>query len=133
LAPDGKSYTEKEYDYAREIKKHVLSFVHGNRGNIVADKLDREPKKQEKLNKFIDKIRMTPVNFFTNPHELALVVLASFVDLKERFPATGFVRADEAVDYKRYAELLDENRGLSVRPGTSRIIRVGYLRARKPA
>src|SRR5712691_2977452 len=33
LAPDGKSYTEKEYDYAREIKKHVISFIHGKPGN----------------------------------------------------------------------------------------------------
>jgi hypothetical protein len=110
LAPDGNSYTEKEYDYAREIKKQVISFIHGKPGNIVADKLDLEMNKREKLEKFIKKIKGSPVNFFTTPHELALEVLASFVDLRERHPATGFVRADQAVDYKRYAEVLDENR-----------------------
>jgi Domain of unknown function (DUF4062) len=38
LAPDGVSYTEKEYDYAREIQKPILAFVHGNRGGIPRDK-----------------------------------------------------------------------------------------------
>src|SRR5690242_13213693 len=34
VADDGISYTEKEHDYAREVKKPVLAFVHGNRGGI---------------------------------------------------------------------------------------------------
>src|SRR5438874_13386014 len=27
----GISYTEKEYDYAREVKKPIIAFVHGDR------------------------------------------------------------------------------------------------------
>jgi hypothetical protein len=37
-AADGLSYTEKEYDYAREIEKPVLAFLHNDRGNIARDK-----------------------------------------------------------------------------------------------
>jgi len=29
-ASDGMSFTEKEYDYAREVKKPVIAFVHGD-------------------------------------------------------------------------------------------------------
>ena len=48
-APDGLSYTEKEYDYAIEIKKPVLAFVHGDRGSIPRDKTESDPKKRPKL------------------------------------------------------------------------------------
>jgi hypothetical protein len=33
----------------------------------------------------------------------------SFVNLRDRRPAIGFIRADRAPDLKRYAELLEEN------------------------
>jgi hypothetical protein len=33
----------------------------------------------------------------------------SFVNLRERRPATGFIRADQAPDLKKYADLLEEN------------------------
>jgi Domain of unknown function (DUF4062) len=39
-AEDGVSYTEKEYDYAREIKKPVLAFVHNNRESIPRNKTE---------------------------------------------------------------------------------------------
>src|SRR5215471_7198827 len=43
---DGLSFTEKEYDYAREIKKPVLAFVHGNRGGIPRDKTEQDSEKR---------------------------------------------------------------------------------------
>ena len=44
LAPDGLSFTEKEYDYAREIRKPVLAFVHGDREKLAASKQNVIPK-----------------------------------------------------------------------------------------
>jgi hypothetical protein len=41
---------------------------------------------------------------------LALEVIASFINLIQTRPAEGYVRSSEAVDYKRYAELLQENK-----------------------
>ena len=35
-APDGLSFTEKEYDYALERKKPTIGFVHGQPGKIAA-------------------------------------------------------------------------------------------------
>jgi hypothetical protein len=111
-APDGLSYTEKEYDYAREIKKPVLAFVHGNRGSISRDKTENEPEKRTKLEAFIEKVRRSPVSCFNAAHDLATQVTVSFVNLRERRPAVGFVRADQAPDLKKYADLLEENKQL---------------------
>jgi hypothetical protein len=111
-APDGLSFTEKEYDYARQIGKRVIAFLHVNPSNIAASKIDLDERKRKKLTKFIEKIRKSPVNFFAGPHDLAANATLSFVALRDSHPATGFIRADQTVDYKKYAELLEENRQL---------------------
>jgi len=77
LAADGVSYTDKEYDYAREKGIPSIGFVHANRGWMV-----------KKLEAFIAKIKGRLVKEFTNPHQLALEVTTSFVDLKRNRPRT---------------------------------------------
>jgi hypothetical protein len=110
LAANGVGFTEKEYDYAREIGLPTLAFVHADRSKIEAGKTDLEQDKRDKLQTFIAKATNGPlVSWFNNPHELSGQVLASVIDLKERRPAVGFVRADQAVDYKKYADLLEQN------------------------
>jgi hypothetical protein len=108
-ADDGLSYTEKEYDYAREIKKPVLGFVHGNRGSIPRNKTEDDPKKRTKLETFIEKVRKSPVSFFTATDDLATKVLASFVNFRDRRPAVGFIRVNQAPGRKKYNDLLEEN------------------------
>jgi Domain of unknown function (DUF4062) len=108
-AEDGVSYTEKEYDLAREIKKPVLAFVHDNRESLPRNKTESEPERRSKLEAFIQKIRRSPVSSFTAPHDLATQVTVSFVNFRERRPAVGFIRADQAPDLKRYTDLLEEN------------------------
>src|SRR5271154_3887352 len=76
---DGVSYTEKEYDYAREAKKPVLAFVHNDRGNIPRNKAEVDPEKRSKLEAFIQKVQRSPVSFFAAPHDLATQVTVSFV------------------------------------------------------
>ena len=62
------------------------------------------------VDNFVDKVSKYPVRKFSSPHELASEVITSFVDLKRTKPRVGFVRTNEAVDYKRYAELLERNK-----------------------
>jgi hypothetical protein len=109
LAADGISYTEKEYDYAREKGIASIGFVHADRGSIPSNKTESDPEMVKKLDAFIAKIKRQLVKEFTNPHQLALEVTTSFVDLRRNNPRTGFVRTDQVVDYKRYAELLEKN------------------------
>lgn len=109
VAADGISYTEKEYDYAREIGKPVLAFVHGDRGALPRDRTEPDAAKRQKLEEFIAKVRRSPVSDFRTPHELATNVTVSFINLRERRPATGFIRADQAADLAKYAAVLEEN------------------------
>jgi nucleoside 2-deoxyribosyltransferase len=107
--PDGISFTEMEYDYAIAQKKPTIGFVHADPGSIWASKTETSQEARAKLHNFIEKIKKRPVRLFKNPHELALEVTTSFVQLIRNRPAVGYVRADESVDFKRYSELLEEN------------------------
>jgi len=112
-ADDGISYTEKEYDYAREIKKPVISFIHNDRDSLLRKKTETDPNKRSRLEAFIKKVsNRSPVSFFMSPHDLAAQVTVSFVNLRERRPAVGFIRADQAPDLRKYSELLEENNRL---------------------
>jgi putative proteasome-type protease len=108
----GISFTEMEYDYAIEQKKPAIAFVHAEPGSIAARNIETSEEAREKLKQFIAKIRKRPVRQFKNPHELALEVTTSFVQLMRDRPAVGYVRTDESVDFKRYSELLEENNRL---------------------
>jgi hypothetical protein len=107
-ASDGLSYTEKEYDYAREIKKPVLAFLHRSRESIPRGKTETDADKRVRLDAFIKKVAQSPVSYFTTPHELATAVIASFVNQRDRTPAVGFIRANQTSDPKKYADLLEE-------------------------
>jgi hypothetical protein len=117
---DGTSFTEKEYDYAREIGKPVIAFLHKDLGNLPARLCESDPKRQAKLESFRQKIRPYPVRFFENADELAKEVLASIVKLRDSHPRPGFVRADESADLKKYTELLEENSRLKADLAKSR-------------
>jgi hypothetical protein len=108
-APDGSSYTEKEYDYARELKKPVLAFVHRDRKSIRRDRTEEDPEKRPKLEAFIQKLLRSPVAFFNSPYDLAAEVAVSFVNLRDRRPAVGFIRANQIPDLKDFTVILEEN------------------------
>jgi hypothetical protein len=110
-ADDGVSYTEKEYDYAREIKKPVLAFLHKNRESIPRNKTEQDPEKRSKLEAFVQKISRSPVSFFTVPHDLATQVTVSFANQRDRRDPRqpgGFIRADQVADLNKDAANLQE-------------------------
>lgn len=109
---DGVSFTEMEYDYALTKNKPAIGFVHADPGSIAASKTETSEDARAKLREFVDKIKKRPVREFKNPHELALEVTTSFVQLIRNRPAIGYVRTDESVDFRRYSELLEENNKL---------------------
>jgi hypothetical protein len=109
VAKDGVSYTEKEYDYAKEIGKPVLAFIRKERGSIPRDKTERDPGKRKTLEAFLNKVSRSPVSHYLTAPELAGQVALSFVNERDRRPAIGYVRADQVPDLKKYAELLEQN------------------------
>jgi len=108
IAADGVSFTEKEYDYARQKGIPSIGFVHFDRAKIASGQTDSDPDLVRKLDAFISKIKKRPVREFRNPHDLASEVISSFVDLKRTRPRIGFVRTNEAVEYRKYTELLEK-------------------------
>src|SRR5262245_38483962 len=107
--PGAISFTELEYDYAIAQGKPAIGFVHANPGSIAADNTESSEDARAKLQRFIEKVKKRPVRLFKNPDDLALQVTTSFNWLKRNRPAVGYVRADSAVDFKRYSEVLEEN------------------------
>lgn len=106
----GIGFTEKEYDYAREIKKPIVAFVHSDPGSIAASKTDQDDTKHRSLLAFLTKIQSGPlVSRYTTPHELRANVLLSITNLKEtNKTAIGFVRGNQTADLKKYADALED-------------------------
>jgi hypothetical protein len=108
VAPDGRSFTEKEFDYAYEKGIPAIGFVHADLGKIPLERADVDADLRAKLETFRKKVQGPLVGYFTSPHELANEVLLSFINLRSRNPRTGYVRADQAVDPRKYADALEQ-------------------------
>ena len=111
LSDDGVSYTEKEYDYAKERGKPIMAFIHANLDKITGDKLDQTDELKSKRNDFIEKVKKSRrlVKFYNCPNDLSAHVSVSIANIKQTHPQPGFVRADQMSDPKKYADLLEEN------------------------
>ncbi|MBS5306459.1 YjcQ family protein [Clostridium sp.] len=92
---DGIGFTEKEYDYAREIGVPVYTFIYDNIDNIPIGKTDKDANKFEKLKRFIKKAQVDRVcNYWGNKDELRSLVETSLRKAFEDEPRTGWVRGD---------------------------------------
>jgi len=91
---DGISYTEKEYDYAISLGLKVMAFV-------ISD-----PARKEKLREFRDRVctgRM--VKPWTVATDLPGLVALSVQKTIKSFPATGWIRANQATTVETLSEL----------------------------
>lgn len=105
IAPDGLSYTEKEYDYAVSKGIRVLAFVR-NESDIPADKRDIDKVKIEKLAAFKSKLTAgRVVKMWSQSQDLASTVIISLTKEKSLYPAIGWVRANQALSNESLIEL----------------------------
>lgn len=117
VAPEGISYTEKEYDYAIEKGIKVIAFLHGNVNEIPLGKSEKNPESAKKLEVFRNKVsngRM--IKYWTNPDELPGMVSLSLQKTIKTYPAIGWVRGDNAENpsvYKEINELRKKNENLN--------------------
>lgn len=94
LSPDGISYTEKEYLYALEVGKPILTFIHDEPENLpvkLSEKSDAGKKKLEEF-KFLVKKKMC--KSWKSAAELGSVVSRSMIKLIKTTPAIGWVKAE---------------------------------------
>ncbi|MDR1994831.1 DUF4062 domain-containing protein [Azonexus sp.] len=97
VAPDGISYTEKEYDYAVTHGIPVLGFIIDDDAPWPKNKHEEEPAKQRKLAEFKKKVKTRLVQFWKNKDDLHARVSISLTKATTAYPRTGWARADEVV------------------------------------
>jgi len=116
IAPDGISYTEKEYDYAVAQKKPVHAFLYKDLGNLKGSQLENDAQKSESLDLFRTKVATGKlVRFYEHPHELKAQVLQALVNAFNFRPAEGWVRARNSrrlEDLEQISQLQQELRRL---------------------
>lgn len=108
----GISYTQMEFEYAREIGKPIISFLPQNPETIPAGKSEKDSEKQQKLEAFKNLAKRKLIKYWENPEQLGSIVSRSMIKLIKDFPAEGWVKANGAVDetsVKEIARLQKEN------------------------
>ena len=106
VGPDGKSYTQMEYEYAVSRGKPVIAFHHSDPGLIPSGKVEQTEEGKKQLEQFRKLSKQKMVKYWKTPHDLGSVVSRSIVKLIKSNPAVGWVRADELVEGAAATELL---------------------------
>jgi hypothetical protein len=94
----GKSYTQKEYEYALSKNIPIIAFLHKNIENLQSSRTEKDKKKIDKLEAFKEIVKKKLCKFWTTPQELGAVVSRSLSQAKKNYPRTGWIRADMASD-----------------------------------
>lgn len=100
------SYTEREYDAAVRLGKPVMAFLHGDPEHLTVERSETDEGRRKKLAAFRDKVKKAKhVKYWTNADDLAGKVARSWVQFVKRYPAVGWIRADQASSGEQLAAL----------------------------
>ena len=94
---DKKSFTEKEFDYAKSIGKPVLPFLVLNPEELKVSKSENTESKRKKLREFREKVENSGclVNYYSSVDDLKYKVAVSVTSCIISKPGIGWVRADQ--------------------------------------
>lgn len=112
---EGISYTEKEYDYAKQCGVPTLGFVIDDKASWPYDKTDNDASKKVKLDLFKSKVRSKLVHFWSSKEDLHGKVSISLIKIMNTLPRIGWTRSDEAIGpevTKEISRLSTENANL---------------------
>ena len=110
----GKSYTQKEYEYAVEQGIPVLHFVHEDINKLTGDKLEETDEGKKKLKAFTDEAKKM-CKFWTTPEGLAAQVVLSLTAVIKSNPRIGWIKGNVMTSEKSNSEIIrlkDENEEL---------------------
>jgi hypothetical protein len=95
VTPEGVSYTEKEYRYAKSIGLPVLAFVHGTPEAIPVGKVELDAGQRSKLEAFRAGVMSDhPIRTWSSASELGGLVSRSLVREARINPRPGWIRND---------------------------------------
>lgn len=97
ISSDGKSYTEKEYDYALKTGKKIISMVQKNSPNTEED--DERKIKFAQFHKKVTDNRL--VSFWHNQEELTSKFITNLELTIKKFPMQGWIRCNSDICEER--------------------------------
>lgn len=101
IHPDtGKSYTEMEYEYAKEKNVPVIFFTYHDVNKLPFDKCESDPDVRNKLESFRQEASTDLRQTWSTIDELAYKVKYSLDKTIELYPRIGWVRADSIIQAK---------------------------------
>lgn len=106
IGPEGISYTEMEFRYAKEIGKPILGFVHKEPGKISAEFSEATAEGKMKLEEFRNLVKGKHCRFYTSASELGGLVSRGLVAQIKSKPGTGWVRGDQVAGEHATQEIL---------------------------
>jgi hypothetical protein len=110
--PEGISYTEKEYDYAKYCGVPTLGFIIDDKAPWPADRVDKGSKKKKKLDSLKTKVKSKLVHFWTGKEDLHGKLSISLIKTMNTNPRIGWSRTDESIGInvtKELGRLSEEN------------------------
>lgn len=106
LAADGKSYTEKECDYAMDAGIPILVLLREGRDKLPANEVETEEASKKKLEKFIERVTSNRMRkTWSTTDGLKLAVREALDHSKATKPRPGWVRGDQIVSSDALQEL----------------------------
>lgn len=93
----GLSYTEKEYDYAKEMGIPTLGFIIDDKASWPSDQVDKSDDKKKKIDKFKSKVMAKPVHFWQGKDDLHGKISISLMKAMNTNPRVGWTRTDATV------------------------------------
>ncbi|EKS6737088.1 DUF4062 domain-containing protein [Enterobacter ludwigii] len=116
IASSGISYTEMEYNYAKELGIPVLAFIRNPGVGTTPDERESDFSKIQLLENFINKAKANKMcDFWDSIDDLATKVAIALPKIMRRTPRIGWVRGNEVMSKEisiELAELFTENRKL---------------------
>jgi len=116
IAKSGISYTEMEYDYAKELGIPVLAFIRNPGVGTTPEERESDFSKMQLLENFIQKAKANKMcDFWDSIDDLATKVAIALPKIMRRTPRIGWVRGNEVMSREislELAELSTENRKL---------------------
>lgn len=102
----GKSYTQKEYEYALSINIPTIAFLYKDDSSLPRAKTEIDPMICSKLELFKNDVKKHLCKFWESSDQLASQVVLSLNSLIHTKPRTGWVKGDMTVSSEASAEIL---------------------------
>lgn len=95
LTREGISYTRKEYEYACSIGVPTLGFIIDPSVPVKPDYIEVDTVKKEKLDEFIDLVKLKPIQWWKNKEDLSKEVAIAIQKQISRGKRPGWIRANK--------------------------------------